>query len=119
MKQLSLFDQMQDDKPPFFFKRGICYTFDTRESMIDKVPFEWGKESYPVGTRFERLGETGSRTGLNIGYDLIYQGKRGGFVLFSVDDNWQHDPYFIAIAYLSSDELFMFSNYHTGWDIRL
>ena len=52
-----------------------------QKELIIEDHFEWDGKKYPVGSRFDRLGQT-DRTSLNIGCPLEYKGRYGNHVLF-------------------------------------
>lgn len=109
---------------PGFFYRGLHWLDVTNQDIQQKC-FCWDGNSYPIGSKFERLGSN-PRQSICIGWNLVYMGMLNGFVLFSHDapkiENSQLSLFekktaLIAIMQLDEHNLMLPTSVGTFYDI--
>ena len=114
LKQLSLFPiEVHDDfssvesVPPYSccFVKSIWHVFKIPSEDISKKSFVFGENVIEPGMILKKIGSS-SRSEIDIGKPLIYDGRIGRYILFKVDEEWPI-PYHIVFFQISEESLQM------------
>lgn len=113
----------------YIYHNNFEYAQKEPQDQFDTSDFIWGDTSYPVGSKFDVIGNPEKdRTCLKFGFPLIYSGSIDQELFFEIElpverqlvlfSEAQSPTTYLVINYVNNKTLYMSSSKISGWDIR-